>query len=91
MRTTGTRLGGWLAVYALALSGCAFDPPMKADHASATYRTDLRACQKSAHKAANAHVLSRGILFLTYPVSLPIVQRARTRQCLEAKGYTRRD
>ncbi len=76
-----------LVAAVLVLSGCAYDPPMKADHASAKYRADLAACQESGDREANRRVKARGILFLTYPMSLPIERRVQTRRCLEGKGY----
>ncbi len=78
-------------VSGLVLAGCAYDPPMRADHASATYRKDLVACQDAGDKEAHRRVMASGILFLTYPASLPIQQRIQTRKCMEGKGYKLED
>jgi len=81
---------GVLAV-GLALAACAYDPPMRADHASATYQKDLASCQDAGEKEAHRRVMASGILFLTYPVSLPVEQRVQTRKCMEGKGYKLED
>ncbi len=76
-----------MAAAALGLAGCAYDPPMQADHASPAYRADLAACQEAGDKEAHRRVMAFGRLFLTYPVSLPVQERIETRKCLEGKGY----
>ncbi len=81
------RVLAFLAAAALGLAGCAYDPPMRADHAAAAYRKDLTACQSAGDKEAYRKVMARGPYFLTYPVSLPILERVETRKCLEGKGY----
>jgi hypothetical protein len=81
---------GILAV-GFALAACAYDPPMRADHASAAYQKDLAACQDAGEKEAHRRVMASGILFLTYPVSLPVEQRVQTRKCMEGKGYKLED
>ena len=35
-------------VLLLLFGGCAYDPPVKADHASVNYQHDLSTCQASA-------------------------------------------
>ncbi len=85
------RIGLGVVLSGLALAGCAYDPPMRADHASAQYRKDLAACQDAADKEAHRRVMASGILFLTYPVSLPIQRRIQTRKCMEGKGYKLED
>jgi hypothetical protein len=86
----GVLLSG-LMLAGLVLAGCAYDPPMRADHASASYQKDLAACQEAGDKEADRRVMASGILFLTYPVSLPIEQRIQTRKCMEGKGYKLED
>lgn len=81
------RVRGIVAAAALGLAGCAYDPPMQADHAAPAYRKDLGTCQAAGDKEAERRVMARGGLFLTYPVSLPILERIETRKCLEGKGY----
>ena len=83
------RFGMCLAALSLGLASCAYDPPMKVDHASATYRRNLADCQTAGDQEAERRVLASGGLFLTYPVSLPIMERIETRRCLERKGYHR--
>ncbi len=70
------------------LAGCAFDPPVAGDHHAPKYVSDLAACREAAGKAAHHAVISRGYLFLTYPVSYPIEKRAALRKCMVDKGYT---
>lgn len=76
-----------LASGALIVAGCAYDPPMRADHHASAYRTDLAVCQEAGSKEADRRVLASGLLFLTYPVSQPVQTRIATRKCMEGKGY----
>jgi hypothetical protein len=78
-----------LGAASLGLASCAYDPPMQADHAAASYRKNLAECQTAGGKEASRRVMASGGLFLTYPISLPIMQRIETRRCLERKGYHR--
>ncbi len=76
-----------IASLGLALASCSYDPPIQGDHASVAYRADLAACQEAGEKEARRRVMASGILFLTYPISLPVKVRIETRRCLEGKGY----
>jgi hypothetical protein len=71
----------------LALAGCGYAPPNPADAARPSYAADLAACQTAGDKEAHRLVMSRGGLFLTYPISLPIEQEVQTRKCMDGKGY----
>jgi hypothetical protein len=71
----------------LAVAACGYAPANPADTAKPTYQSDLAACQTSADKEAHRLVMSRGGLFLTYPVSLPIERTRQTRNCMDGKGY----
>lgn len=72
----------------LVLASCAaYDPPMRADHASAQYRADLATCQKDGTAAADKRSKAYGYLFLSYPVSYPFVRRDEIRKCMQGKGY----
>ena len=71
----------------LAVAACGYAPANPADTAKPTYQSDLAACQTSGDKEAHRLVMSRGGLFLTYPISLPIVQARQTRKCMDGKGY----
>ncbi|MBV8094768.1 MAG: hypothetical protein JOY71_15590 [Acetobacteraceae bacterium] len=79
-------LGGPICLL-LLVAGCAYDPPMAADHAAPKYKTDLAACQDSAGKEASRRVKARFPLFVTYPISFPVEKRIETRKCMEGKGY----
>ncbi len=81
------RVRGMVAAAALGLASCAYDPPMRADHAAPAYRKDLAACRTAGDNEAERRVMASGGLFLTYPVSLPIEERIQTRKCLQGKGY----
>ena len=83
------RVRALLAGAVMGLAGCAYDPPMRADHRSPGYRKDLAECQAAGDKEAERRVMARGPYFLSYPVSLPIFERIETRKCLERKGYRR--
>ena len=70
------------------LASCAYDPPVAGDHQAPKYIADLDACRETAAKAAHQAVIRRGYLFLSYPVSYPIKERAAMRDCMVGKGYT---
>ena len=72
---------------ALLVAGCAYAPPNAADRARPSYAADLAACQTAGDKEAHRLVMSRGSLFLTYPISLPIEELRQTRKCMAGKGY----
>jgi hypothetical protein len=72
---------------ALLVAACGYAPPNPADTARPTYQSDLAACQTVGDKEAHRLVMSRGGLFLTYPISSPIEQTLQTRKCMDGKGY----
>jgi hypothetical protein len=89
-RLTGGLPGRPIAVLMLALSlasGCAYDPPVAGDRNSAKFQADLTECRGVAEKAAHHAVISRFLPFISYPVSLPLKERAETRKCMTGKGY----
>ncbi len=71
----------------LAVAACGYTPPNAADRARPSYAADLAACQTAGDKEAHRLVMSRGGLFLTYPISLPIEEQLQTRKCMDGKGY----
>jgi hypothetical protein len=71
----------------LALAACAYAPADPAEAARPAYRSDLAACEQSASQEAHRQVAARGELFLSYPISLPVLKRRELRKCMEAKGY----
>lgn len=85
-----TWLKTWPIMLALGLVACAYDPPMQANHGSAVYQADLRACRKSAATTASRTVHATGPMFMTYPISYPIQDRIDIRRCMQAKGYSLR-
>ena len=84
MRRAARRL---LLLGLVPFGACAYDPPMRADHGSAPYQTDLRTCRKDGTAAADKRTKAYGYLFLSYPVSYPIVRRQEIRKCMQGKGY----
>jgi hypothetical protein len=71
----------------LGVAGCGYTPANPADTEKPAYQSDLAACQTTGDKEAHRLVMSRGGLFLTYPISLPIEERRQTGKCMDAKGY----
>ena len=69
----------------LAVAACGGYSP--ADTAKPNYAADLAACQTAGDKEAHRLVMSRGGLFLTYPISLPIQEHLQARKCMDGKGY----
>lgn len=77
-------------IVSVTLAGCGYAPPNAADATRPTYRSDLAACREAGDKEAHHLVMSRGGLFITYPISLPIVESIQTRKCMDGKGYAAR-
>jgi hypothetical protein len=72
----------------LAVAACGgYAPPNAADVGRPAYQADLAACGEAGDKEAHRLVMSRGWMFLTYPISLPIEERHETRKCMDGKGY----
>ena len=71
----------------LGVAACSDTPANPADAAKPTYQADLAACRTAGDKEAHRLVMSRGGLFLTYPISLPIEQWHQTHVCMDKKGY----
>lgn len=80
-----------ITLAALLLAACAYDPPMQADHASAAYRADLKACDASGSKEADRIEKAYAWRYYTYPISYPFERRSQIRKCMTGKGYVRRD
>jgi len=85
------RLGALPALAALAVSACAYDPPMRANHAAPAYRADLKQCQTDGEAEASRRVHALFRLFVFYPITYPVEIRIATRECMQHKGYTLRD
>lgn len=71
----------------LAVAACGYAPPNQADGSRPTYQSDLAACQTSGDKEAHRLVMSKGGLFLTYPISIFVQEHRRVRKCMDGKGY----
>jgi hypothetical protein len=74
----------------LAVTACGYSAPNAADTTRPSYQSDLAACQTAGDKEAHRLVMSRGGLFLTYPISLPIEQQLQISKCMDRKGYASR-
>jgi hypothetical protein len=72
----------------LGVGACAYDPPMRADHASRAYRADLKACRASAARAASLAVSRRFPTWVAYPYTYPREDHRQIRACMTGKGYT---
>jgi hypothetical protein len=71
----------------LAVAACGYAPPNAADRAKPTYQSDLAGCQTSGDKEAHRLVMSRGGLFLTYPISIFVEEHRQVGKCMDGKGY----
>jgi len=71
----------------LVLAACAYAPPNQAATASPAYQSDLAACESSGDTEAHRIVMSKGGLFLTYPISIFVEQHRQIRKCMHGKGY----
>ena len=74
----------------LVVAACVYAPPNAADTAKPTYQSDLAACQTSGDKEAHRLVMSKGGLFLTYPISILVEEHLQLRMCMRDKGYITR-
>lgn len=81
----------WRAVLAslplLAVAGCAYDPPVRGDRASAQYRQDLGACRTATAERVDRENAKRGPRWVASPVTRPFQLRTGIRACMEEKGY----
>jgi hypothetical protein len=71
----------------LAVAACGYAPPNAADTAKPAYHSDLASCQTSGNKEAHRLVMSRGGLFLTYPISIFVEEHHQVGKCMDGKGY----
>ena len=71
----------------LAVAACGLAPPDPTDAGRPGYGADLAACQTSGHAEAHRLVMSKGELFLLYPISMHYLERSQVRKCLEGKNY----
>src|SRR3954447_11868265 len=78
---------GILALVPVLAAGCAYDPPVAGDRRSAGFQADLAACRDVAEKNAYHAVIGRGPLFMTYPISYPLIKRREIRTCMVSKGH----
>jgi hypothetical protein len=71
----------------LVAAACGYSPPNSSDTAKPAYKSDLAACQSSGDKEAHRLVMSKGGLFLTYPISIFAEEHREVRKCMDGKGY----
>jgi hypothetical protein len=71
----------------LAVAACGYTPPNAADTGRPGYQADLAACQSSGDTEAHRIVMSKGGLFLTYPISIFVEEHRQIRKCMDGKGY----
>ena len=76
-----------LALGLALVGGCAYDPPVAGDRNSKKFQAYLAECRASAEKAAHHAAISRFLVFISYPVSVLLKERAGTRKCMTGKGY----
>jgi hypothetical protein len=71
----------------LALAACSYEPPNAADSAKPTYQADLIDCRAFGVTEGHRLAVAYGGLFLSYPISLPIVEWRQMRKCMARRGY----
>lgn len=72
----------------LAVAACGgYAPANPTDTTKPSYQSDLAECQAFGDKEGYRLVMSKGPLFLIYPISLPIMERRQTAKCMDGKGY----
>jgi hypothetical protein len=70
----------------LLVVSCGYSPNA-VDARRPTYQADLAACQQSGDKEAHRLVMSKGELFLTYPISIFVQEHIQVHKCMDGKGY----
>lgn len=71
----------------LLVAGCAYDPPVRGDRASAKYQQDLGACRTATAEQVDRENAKRGPRWVASPVTRPFQLRTGIRACMQAKGY----
>jgi hypothetical protein len=72
----------------IGLSGCAsYDPPIRGDHMSDHYKTDLEACRTSSSHTVYLKNADNPWSWMTSPITGPRMVRAEIRTCMVGKGY----
>ena len=71
----------------LLLAGCAYDPPLTADHAAPAYRNALARCQKDVYRDASrkANATPSSAVESLFTSDEP--QRQAIRACMQHRGY----
>jgi hypothetical protein len=72
----------------MSACGTPYDPPVRGDHASEQYKTDLEKCRTTSTESVrlkNAATLQSWIIS---PFTGPPAVRAAIRTCMAGKGYT---
>jgi hypothetical protein len=78
----------FISALLLGVSGCgSYDPPVKGDHASDKYKSDLEACRTSSHHAVYLKNASSPGTWIISPITGPPEVRAGIRTCMQGKGY----
>ena len=69
------------------LAGCAYDPPVQADHAAPKYEADLAKCRKQAALAAGriANATPQSSIRSLFASDEP--ERQDIRECMRGRGY----
>jgi hypothetical protein len=72
----------------LGLTGCsAYDPPIRGDHNTDRYKTDLEACRTSSREAVRLRNADTPMTWIMSPFTGPPAVRAAIRTCMTQKGY----
>jgi hypothetical protein len=84
------RLALIISMLLLALSaGCAsYDPPVRGDHTSEKYKTDLEKCRADSTESVRLKNAATPGLWVISPFTGPPAVRAAIRACMAGKGYT---
>ncbi len=72
----------------IGISGCSsYDPPIRGDHASDHYKTDLAACRTSSSHTVYLKNADNPWSWMISPFTGPRMVRAEIRTCMVGKGY----
>jgi hypothetical protein len=80
----------FISTLLLGLSTCGspYDPPVRGDHTSEKYKTDLETCRTTSTESVRLKNAATPQSWIISPFTGPPAVRAAIRTCMTGKGYT---
>jgi hypothetical protein len=77
-----------MLVFAVSACGAPYDPPVRGDHMSEKYKTDLEKCRADSTESVRLKNAATPERWVISPFTGPPAVRAAIRSCMARKGYT---